>query len=164
MKQKLNQTRTYDEDGYRRRAACVCLSGGRENEVLLVSSSQHPEHWIIPGGGMEPGEEPKVAAVREVYEEAGVQGTLGRLLGIFENQDRKHRTYVFVLIVTKVLPDWEDSTSVGRKRAWFSVDAATAALRRHKPVQARYLQHLQPSESLGHPGSLAAPPSTSSIK
>uniref|UniRef100_UPI00358E49A9 uncharacterized protein isoform X3 n=1 Tax=Myxine glutinosa TaxID=7769 RepID=UPI00358E49A9 len=69
MKQKLNQTRTYDEDGYRRRAACVCLSGGRENEVLLVSSSQHPEHWIIPGGGMEPGEEPKVAAVREVYEE-----------------------------------------------------------------------------------------------
>uniref|UniRef100_A0A8C4Q777 diphosphoinositol-polyphosphate diphosphatase n=1 Tax=Eptatretus burgeri TaxID=7764 RepID=A0A8C4Q777_EPTBU len=164
MTKKMNQTRTYDEDGYRRRAACVCLSGDRDNEVLLVSSSQKPEHWIIPGGGMEPDEEPKVAAVREVCEEAGVQGTLGRLLGIFEDQDRKHRTYVFVLIVTKFLPDWEDSTTVGRKRAWFSMEEATAALGCHKPAQAGYLQHLRQNESLGHPSSLAAPPSTSIIK
>ncbi|EMP26938.1 Diphosphoinositol polyphosphate phosphohydrolase 2 [Chelonia mydas] len=34
---------------------------------------------------MEPEEEPGGAAVREVYEEAGVKGKLGRLLGIFEN-------------------------------------------------------------------------------
>ena len=33
---------------------------------------------------MEPEEEPDGAAVREVYEEAGVKGKLGRLLGIFE--------------------------------------------------------------------------------
>ncbi|KAJ8796373.1 hypothetical protein J1605_017928 [Eschrichtius robustus] len=33
---------------------------------------------------MEPEEEPGGAAVREVYEEAGVKGKLGRLLGIFE--------------------------------------------------------------------------------
>lgn len=38
-------------------------------QVLLVSSSRHPDRWIVPGGGMEPEEEPSVAAVREVCEE-----------------------------------------------------------------------------------------------
>ncbi|XP_045892919.1 nudix (nucleoside diphosphate linked moiety X)-type motif 4a isoform X1 [Micropterus dolomieu] len=114
-----------------------------EPKVLLVSSSRHPEQWIVPGGGMEPEEEPCGAAVREVYEEAGVKGKLGRLLGIFEhNQDRKHRTYVFTLIVTETLEDWEDSVNIGRKRKWFKVDEATRVLQSHKPVHAEYLRRL----------------------
>lgn len=40
-------------------------------QVLLVSSSRHPDKWIVPGGGMEPEEEPSVAAAREVCEEVG---------------------------------------------------------------------------------------------
>ncbi|XP_074167337.1 diphosphoinositol polyphosphate phosphohydrolase 1 isoform X2 [Sminthopsis crassicaudata] len=114
MKLKSNQTRTYDGDGYKKRAACLCFRNEREEEVLLVSSSRHPDKWIVPGGGMEPEEEPGVAAVREVCEEAGVKGTLGRLVGIFENQERKHRTYVYVLIVTEVLEDWEDSVNIAQ--------------------------------------------------
>ena len=39
------------------------------SKVLLVSSSRHPDKWIVPGGGMEPEEEPSVAAAREVCEE-----------------------------------------------------------------------------------------------
>lgn len=39
--------------------------------MLLVSSSRHPDKWIVPGGGMEPEEEPNVAAAREVCEEVG---------------------------------------------------------------------------------------------
>jgi diphosphoinositol-polyphosphate diphosphatase len=52
--------------------------------VLLISSSRNNENWIIPGGGIEDNENPEHAAEREVYEEAGVQGRLGRLLGVFE--------------------------------------------------------------------------------
>ncbi|CAN9499163.1 unnamed protein product [Ophioblennius macclurei] len=144
MKFKPNQTRTYDGEGFKRRAACVCLKNETEDEVLLVSSSRHPDQWIVPGGGMEPDEEPCGAAVREVYEEAGVKGKLGRLLGIFEhNQDRKHRTYVYTLIVTETLEDWEDSVNIGRKRKWFKVDEAIRVLQSHKPVHAEYLQGLK---------------------
>ncbi|XP_036386365.1 diphosphoinositol polyphosphate phosphohydrolase 1-like isoform X2 [Megalops cyprinoides] len=139
MKLKSNQTRTYDGDGYKQRAACLCFKSEREEEVLLVSSSRHPDKWIVPGGGMEPEEEPSVAAVRE----AGVKGTLGRLVGIFENRDRKHRTYVYVLIVTEVLEDWEDSVNIGRKREWFKIDDAIKVLECHKPVQATYFHALQ---------------------
>lgn len=45
-------------------------------KVILVSSSRHPDQWIVPGGGMEPEEEPCGAAVREVYEE--VSASSGR--------------------------------------------------------------------------------------
>lgn len=45
---------------------CAC-----DLQVLLVSSSRHPDKWIVPGGGMEPEEEPSVAAAREVCEEVG---------------------------------------------------------------------------------------------
>ncbi|RXN17900.1 diphosphoinositol polyphosphate phosphohydrolase 1 [Labeo rohita] len=124
IKLKSNQTRTYDRDGYKKRAACLCFRSEREEEVLLVSSSSHPDRWIVPGGGMEPEEEPSVAAVRE-------------------NRDRKHRTYVYVLIVTEVLEDWEDSVNIGRKREWFKIEDARRVLQCHKPVQASYFEALQ---------------------
>uniref|UniRef100_A0A8C2C5R9 diphosphoinositol-polyphosphate diphosphatase n=1 Tax=Cyprinus carpio TaxID=7962 RepID=A0A8C2C5R9_CYPCA len=144
MKFKPNQTRTYDREGFKRRAACLCFKNEREDEVLLVSSSRNPDQWIVPGGGMEPEEEPCGAAVREVYEEAGVKGKLGRLLGVFEqNQDRKHRTYVYVLTVTETLDAWEDSVNIGRKREWFPIDEAIKVLQGHKPVHAEYLRRLR---------------------
>lgn len=49
-----------------------------------MTSSRRPDNWIVPGGGVEPNEEPASTAVREVLEEAGVVGTLGRCLGMFE--------------------------------------------------------------------------------
>ncbi|XP_041059528.1 diphosphoinositol polyphosphate phosphohydrolase 2-like [Cetorhinus maximus] len=156
MKIKHNQTRTYDGEGYKKRAACLCFKNECEEEVLLVSSSRHPDQWIVPGGGMEPDEEPGSAAVREVYEEAGVKGKLGRLLGIFENRDRKHRTYVYVLVVTEILEDWEDSVNIGRKRKWFKIEDAIEVLQRHKPVHAEYLQKLKLGNSNTNGNSLVS--------
>ncbi|XP_043943587.1 diphosphoinositol polyphosphate phosphohydrolase 2 isoform X2 [Protopterus annectens] len=143
MKFKPNQTRTYDGEGFKKRAACLCFRNEREDEVLLVSSSRYPDQWIVPGGGLEPEEEPGGAAAREVFEEAGVKGKLGRLLGVFENQARKHRTYVYVLTVTEVLEHWEDSVNIGRKREWFKIEDAIKVLQCHKPVQAEYLEKLK---------------------
>lgn len=36
------------------------------------------------------------------------------LLTFKQNQDRKHRTYVYVLTVTEILEDWEDSVNIGK--------------------------------------------------
>ncbi|KAJ8794926.1 hypothetical protein J1605_018742 [Eschrichtius robustus] len=143
MKFKPYQTRTYDREGFKKRAACLCFRSEQEDEVLLVSSSRYPDQWIVPGEGMEPEEEPGGTAVREVYEEAGVKGKLGRLLGIFENQDRKHRTYAYALTVTEILEAWEDSVNIGRKREWFKVEDAIQVLQGHKPVHAEYLEKLK---------------------
>lgn len=101
---------------------------------MLVSSSRTPEKWIVPGGGLEPEEGSFEAAEREVMEEAGIRGTLSRPLGQFEvkvllhfnnfdahtifayikNLERKHRTSVFVLVVTEELDEWDDSINIGK--------------------------------------------------
>lgn len=38
----------------------------------------------MPGGGLEPDENSREAAIREVIEEAGVKGVIRRCLGTFE--------------------------------------------------------------------------------
>ncbi len=55
-----------------------------ELQILLVTSSSHTDQWIVPGGGIEPDETSDVAALREVIEEAGVNGNIDRFLGIFQ--------------------------------------------------------------------------------
>ena len=42
------------------------------HQVLLVSSSAYPNLWVVPGGGLEPNEEPGRAAVRELLEEVSL--------------------------------------------------------------------------------------------
>lgn len=38
------------------------------------------------------------------------------LLSPKQNQDRKHRTYVYVLTVTETLEAWEDSVNIGTRQ------------------------------------------------
>jgi 8-oxo-dGTP diphosphatase len=53
----------------------------RDGHVLMVrervqsAPGQHdgPEYWTLPGGGIEPGEDPQDAIVREVLEEVGLK-------------------------------------------------------------------------------------------
>lgn len=54
-----------------------------------MTSSKDREKWVVPGGGMEPTEESHTTAEREALEEAGVRGTLGRYLGMFEVHSHK---------------------------------------------------------------------------
>lgn len=142
VKEKPNSIRTYDEEGYRRRAACLCFKDETEQELLLVSSSKHADRWVVPGGGIEPCEEPRLAAVREALEEAGAKGHLGRMLGVFENKEKKHRTLLYAFIVTDLLDEWEDGIVMGRQRKWFGISEAREFLS-YKPVQATYLEHLK---------------------
>lgn len=48
MKLKSNQTRTYDGDGYKKRAACLCFRSESEEEVRGEAGPGTPER---PGWG-----------------------------------------------------------------------------------------------------------------
>lgn len=60
----------------------------RGDTVLLVRISGrgfHTGSWTLPGGGVDHGESPGVAVLRELREECGVDGTVGELLTVHDD-------------------------------------------------------------------------------
>ena len=61
-------------------AYAVIIDGGK---VLLSHWNEHGgSGWSMPGGGIDPGEDPADAAVREIFEETGYHAELDELLGV----------------------------------------------------------------------------------
>lgn len=55
----------------------------RRGRILLTHWRRgHMHGWTLPGGGLEDGEHPREAVVREVYEETGLEARVGKLLGV----------------------------------------------------------------------------------
>lgn len=56
----------------------------RDGKVLLVqeASGRHQGRWGLPKGHVESGESPEAAAVRELHEETGLDGTVIGLAGV----------------------------------------------------------------------------------
>ncbi|MFO7544017.1 MAG: NUDIX domain-containing protein [Trueperaceae bacterium] len=52
------------------------------NVLLAHFCENGASSWTLPGGGLERGEDPPAAAVREIHEETGYHATLDALLGI----------------------------------------------------------------------------------
>jgi ADP-ribose pyrophosphatase len=77
-------------------------------EVVLVRQYRHVPGkfcWEIPGGGMQPGEAPEVAAQRELREEAGYRaGRLTRLGGFWPNNAYLDEI-IHVFLAEELVPD-----------------------------------------------------------
>ncbi len=53
----------------------------KSNQILLISHrKENREYWLLPGGGVEPGESLRDALIREFYEELGVSVAVHELL------------------------------------------------------------------------------------
>jgi 8-oxo-dGTP diphosphatase len=74
------------------RAVAVIVDEGR---VLLVHRRKHgKEYYVLPGGGVEPGETVEEACVREVKEETGLDVTSLKPLTTFANVGRTEHYYL----------------------------------------------------------------------
>ena len=90
-------------------------------EVLVVRPSvSKGDHWVLPKGHIEPGEEPPEAAVREVLEEAGARCRAPRFVGHVSYQAKGEEVIcAFYRMELLELGESEEN----RGRAWSTVDA-----------------------------------------
>jgi 8-oxo-dGTP diphosphatase len=61
-------------------AGCV-IRDDQDRVLLLHRNTPKKQHWEIPGGKVEPGEDARTTAARELLEEMGVEVELERKLG-----------------------------------------------------------------------------------
>ncbi|MGH3361545.1 MAG: NUDIX domain-containing protein [Nocardioides sp.] len=80
-----------DHQPFRRQRVAAYALIGREStvgtEVLLTRISSRGHHtgtWTLPGGGVDHGEQPRAALVRELREECGVEGAVGELVDVHD--------------------------------------------------------------------------------
>jgi 8-oxo-dGTP diphosphatase len=74
------------------RAAVVIVEHGRV--ALIERVRDRRTYFVFPGGGVEAGESPQQAAVREAHEELGVSVELGDLISVAYRNGREQRYYL----------------------------------------------------------------------
>ena len=64
------------------RLGCAVIIPDEQGRILLQKRTDG-DWWSLPAGGMEPGETPTQAAMREVREETGLEIAIERFLGVY---------------------------------------------------------------------------------
>src|SRR5436190_508562 len=64
-------------------AYAVIVRGDRILLTRLAERVTKHELWTLPGGGVDHGEDPRAAVVREVYEETGLRADVGEIAHVF---------------------------------------------------------------------------------
>lgn len=90
-----------DKDGW----ICNCIVI-RQGKVLLLRRAEDGflgGQWDIPGGKLDEGEQPEVAAARELFEEAGLHAASVQELAHYSSLDNKGGDYRFHIVTYRVV-------------------------------------------------------------
>ena len=115
--------------------------------VLQVEPDERPT-WALPGGGIEPGETPRQAAVRETCEETGLgiqrlQPHL-KVRGLYARSDNRfsYHIYYFVAEVIDGLLSPADPDGAIQLAAWVEPDHVRALQFSHEDQRQMVLRYL----------------------
>ena len=115
-------------------AYAVCLDDvGRILLVLVAGQVPAEGAWMLPGGGLEFGEDPEAGVLRELEEETGLGGRVESLLGVvsrtFDAQawadgDDVHNVSLLYLVRVDDGPLRDEVDGSTESCAWLPIEAA----------------------------------------
>ena len=93
------------------------MLANREGQVFVgqrldAAASQYPHAWQMPQGGIDKGEDPETAALRELREETGVVADLVQIIG------RSNKEYLYDLPDELLGKIWKGKYR-GQRQSWF---------------------------------------------
>jgi 8-oxo-dGTP pyrophosphatase MutT (NUDIX family) len=157
-----------------RTAGRILLVDDQERVLLIhdrLDLDATDSHWIAPGGGLEPGETPAEAAVREVYEETGIRVELPsdepafyteRVRFTFAGQDTDQTNHYYLLRVPSGLPvrptantELEKVVALGH-RWWSLSDLASSPVIREPVTMVELIRQTIGGEQHGEDGAQRA--------
>jgi 8-oxo-dGTP diphosphatase len=91
-----------------------------DGRLLLIRRGHGPAagEWSVPGGRVEVGELLAEAVVRELYEETGLEGVCGQLVGWIERIGDDHHFVIFDFEVTVLDPGALRAGDDAMEAAW----------------------------------------------
>ncbi len=86
----------------------------RQDHILVIQHREHSSgrsYWLLPGGGLEPGESEEDCVQREMWEETGLQVRVDRLLldepALDDPTYRRMKTYLCTPLAGEAQPGYE---------------------------------------------------------
>jgi phosphohistidine phosphatase len=124
-----------EDDIFPEQAAAIAIRRRSQGlEVCLIR--RRGARWGIPKGMVDPGDTHEETALKEAWEEAGLEGRLlGDCVGTYEyaKWDTVFTVAVYVMEVLRAVEAWDEAPI--RERRWAPFDTATTLLATH-PVRA----------------------------
>ena len=113
-------------------------------------TSLDTRRWVLPKGHIESGLSPRESAIREAFEEAGIEGDVaGARIGGYayrkadETSGGIYRVAVYPMAVSRILRRWPERSL--RRRKWMTPEEAIAAVneRKLRKLIARFAETLE---------------------
>jgi 8-oxo-dGTP pyrophosphatase MutT (NUDIX family) len=108
-------------------AGAIAIKPGKEApKLLVIRAKRNPSNRIFPKGHVEPGESLEEAALRELWEEAGIAGAILKPAGAldFQYDEKQYRvSYFFIRYMSR-----ESDGEAGRDPRWCTIDEALDVL------------------------------------